>query len=74
MNFFYPNMKCVGKLQAGQKKKRVYEKELKTLFRRIMERMDIPDDIKQALREKKDSLDIIALREALNTALFLLIV
>jgi hypothetical protein len=69
MNFFYPNMKCVGKLHVGQKKKRVCEKELKTPFRRIMERTDIPEDIKLALREKKDSLDIIALQEALNTAL-----
>jgi hypothetical protein len=69
MNFFYPNMKCVDKLQAGQKKKRVYEKELKTPFRRIMERTDIPEDIKRALQEKKDSLDIIALQEALDTAL-----
>jgi hypothetical protein len=69
MNIFYPNMKCVGKLQAGQKKKRIYEKELKTPFRRVMERPDIPEDIKRALQEKKDSLNIIALQEALNTAL-----
>jgi hypothetical protein len=69
MNFFYPNMKCVDKLQAGQKKKRIYEKELKTPFRRIMERTDIPEDIKRTLQEKKDSPDIIASREALDTAL-----
>jgi hypothetical protein len=53
----------------GQKKKRIYEKELKTPFRRVTERTDIPEDITRALQKKKDSLDSIALQEALNTAL-----
>jgi hypothetical protein len=69
MNFFYPNMKCADKIQEGQKKKRVYEKELKTPFQRVMERQDISEDIKRPLREKKDSLDIINLQESLNAAL-----
>ncbi|MDR1900203.1 MAG: transposase [Treponema sp.] len=69
MNFFYPNMKCIDKLQVGQQKKRVYEKELKTPFQRIMERPDISENIKQSLWEKKDALDIIGLQESLNAAL-----
>jgi hypothetical protein len=69
LNFFYPNMKCVDKLQVGQKKKRIYEKDLKTPFQRIIERPDIPENFKVSLREKKDSLDIIYLQESLNAAL-----
>lgn len=69
LNFFYPNMKCINKLQVGQKKKRVYEKELKTPFQRVIEQPDIPENLKQSLREKKDALDIIVLQESLNGAL-----
>ncbi|GHV82595.1 hypothetical protein AGMMS49991_11530 [Spirochaetia bacterium] len=58
MNFFYPNMSdrrsaCIDKLQVGQKKKRVYEKELKTPFQRVIEQPDIPEILKQSLRKKK---------------------
>jgi hypothetical protein len=69
LNFFYPNMKCIDKIQAGQKKKRIYEKELKTPFQRIMERPGIPGKIKRALQKKKDSLNIIYLQESLGKAL-----
>jgi hypothetical protein len=30
-------MKCIDKFQVGQQKKRVYEKELKTPFQRIID-------------------------------------
>jgi hypothetical protein len=69
MNFFYPNMKCVDKLPVGQKKKRVYEKELKTPSPRIIECPDSTEDIKQSLREKQDARDLISLQESLNAAL-----
>jgi hypothetical protein len=62
-------MKCIDKLQVGQKKKQVYEKELKTPFQRIIERPDISENLKVSLRAKKDSLDIIGLQESLNAAL-----
>jgi hypothetical protein len=35
-------MKYVDKIQAGQKKKRIYGKELNPPFRRVMEWPDIP--------------------------------
>jgi hypothetical protein len=66
-HFFYPNLKRIGKKQAGQKAKRVYEKAPKTPFQRIMEREDIPN--KQPLVKQKESLNIVVLQEALDRAL-----
>jgi hypothetical protein len=70
-NFFYPNLKCIDKQQAGQKKRRVYEKEAKTPFQRILEQPDaaVPPALKQRLIEQKNSLDIIALQKKLDAAL-----
>jgi transposase InsO family protein len=68
-NFFYPNLKCIDKKQVGQKTRRVYEKEAKTPFQRVIEHPDIADDLKQILTEKKAALNIVALQRELDTAL-----
>ena len=68
-NFFYPNLKCIDKQQIGQKTKRIYEKEPKTPFQRIMERDDIPPEFKQGLFKQKASLDIVEMQELLELAL-----
>ena len=68
-NFFYPNLKCIDKIQVGQKTRRIYEKEAKTPYLRVMESPDVDDELKRQLSEKKASLNIIPLRRALDTAL-----
>jgi hypothetical protein len=70
-NFFYPNLKCIDKRQVGQKKQRIYEKEPKTPFQRILEQpdSDVPPLLKLRLIEHKQSLDIITLQKKLDAAL-----
>ena len=68
-NFFYPNLKCIDKIQVGQKTRRIYEKEAKTPYLRVMESPDVDDELKHQLSEKKASLNIIPLRRALDAAL-----
>jgi transposase InsO family protein len=68
-NFFYPNMKCIDKKQVGQKTRRIYEKEAKTPFRRVMESTGVPDALKKKLSEKKARLNIITLQRELDAAL-----
>jgi hypothetical protein len=68
-NFFFPNLKCIDKKQVGQKTRRVYEKNPQTPFQRVMEREDIPIEFKLRLTQQKESLDIVALQEALDSAL-----
>ena len=68
-NFFYPNLKCIDKKQIGQKARRVYEKVPKTPFQRVLEREDIPTELKLRLAEQKAKLNIITLQEELDRAL-----
>jgi transposase InsO family protein len=68
-NFFFPNLKCIDKKQVGQKTKRIYEKEPKTPFQRVIERGDISAELKQRLVKKKRSMNIVSLQEALDGAL-----
>jgi hypothetical protein len=69
-NFFYPNLKCVDKLQVGPRKRRIYEKEPKTPFQRILEQPDceVPPALKRRLIKQKKSLNIITLQEQLDAA------
>jgi hypothetical protein len=70
-NFFYPNLKCIDKRQVGHSKRRVYEREPKTPFQRILELPDaeVSFVFKQRLVAQKNSLDVIALQEQLDRAL-----
>jgi transposase InsO family protein len=68
-NFFYPNLKCIDKKQVGQKTKRVYEKTPKTPYQRVMEREDISFEIKKRITQRKETLNIVSLQEALEKAL-----
>ena len=67
-NFFYPNLKCVDKKQAGQKTRRIYEKEAKTPYQRVMENTEVSESCKQR-REKKAALDVVSLQRKLDAAL-----
>ena len=68
-NFFFPNLKCIDKKQVGQRTRRVYEKEPKTPFQRVMKQEDVPAELKQRLARKKAALNIVSLQEALDRAL-----
>ncbi|GHU52471.1 integrase [Bacilli bacterium] len=68
-NFFYPNLKCINKIQVGQKTRRVYEKEAKTPYRRVMESPDVSEALKRTLAEKKAALNVISLQRKLDSAL-----
>jgi hypothetical protein len=68
-NFFYPNMKCVDKQQAGQRTKRIYEKEAKTPYQRALESQNVDEKIKRRLRGKKAALNVITLQRQLDKAL-----
>jgi hypothetical protein len=46
-------MKCIDKKQAGQKTKRIYEKEAKTPCQRILETQNVDEKLKERLREKR---------------------
>jgi hypothetical protein len=70
-NFFYPNLKCIDKLQVGQRTRRVYEKELKPPFLRVLEQPEtaVPRVLEGRLIEQKKSLDIVILQKKLDAAL-----
>ncbi len=55
-NFFIPTMKLTYKEKAGKKYKRHYE--IKTPYKRLLDREDIPEEIKQQLRQLKSSLNL----------------
>jgi transposase InsO family protein len=67
--FFSPTLKCVDKKQAGQKTRRIYEKEAKTPYQRVRENTQVREACKQLLREKKGTLNVISLQRKLDTAL-----
>jgi hypothetical protein len=62
-------MKCIDKKQVGQKTRRIYEKEVKTPFQRVIESTDISDELKKKLSEKKASLNIVTLQRKLDASL-----
>jgi len=69
INYFHPTKKLIAKetLPNGTVKK-IYEKQLKTPYQRVLDHPDIPDGLKDLLRQTKSHVDIIELQEALDTA------
>jgi hypothetical protein len=69
INYFHPTKKLIAKetLPNGKVKK-IYEKQLKTPYQRVLEHPDVPDPLKDKLRQTMSHLDIVALQEALDTA------
>jgi transposase InsO family protein len=68
-NYFYPTKKTIDKisLQNGKVKK-IFEKQLKTPYERVLEHPDVSDENKIRLRKIKASLDIVALQENFEKA------
>ena len=69
INFFYPTKKLIAKetLPNGKIKK-VYEKQLKTPYERVIEHPDISDTLKKRIKKIRDTLDIVHLQENLEKA------
>jgi transposase InsO family protein len=69
INYFYPTKKLVAKERlANGKIKKVYEKQLKTPYERLLEHPDVSDTLKDKARLTKGSLDIVYLQEKLEKA------
>ncbi len=65
-NHFYPTFKLSHKERIKSKMRRIYEKEPKTPYRRIMESEHVPDDTKRELEALHKSLNPLVLKEAVE--------
>ena len=64
INYFYPAKKLIAKQKLPNgKMKKIYQKELKTPYQRLLEHPDVYDIYKQKARKIKDSLNIVYLQE-----------
>ena len=69
INYFYPTKKCIDKKTLSNGKvKRIYEKQLKTPYERVLEHPDISDENKTNVKRIKGELDIVFLQENLEKA------
>lgn len=64
-NFFIPTMKLERKERIGSRIKRVYGKP-KTPYQRVLEHPKIPEETKDKLKEKYQTLDPVKLLEEIN--------
>jgi hypothetical protein len=69
INFWYPAIKLSGKekLASGRYKK-VYEKEPKTPYQRLLDSPDVSAEDKDKLRQMAGSLNPVELKKAFNRA------
>jgi hypothetical protein len=68
-NYFYPTKKLIAKdVLPNGKRKKFYEKQLKTPYERLLEHPDVSDTLKLKARKSKGSLDIVRLQENLERA------
>jgi hypothetical protein len=69
INYFYPTKKLIAKNRLPNGKiKKVYEKQLKTPYERLLEHPAVSDTLKDKARKIKESLDIVRLQENLEKA------
>jgi hypothetical protein len=67
VNFFIPNKKLLSKTREGSKIIKIYDKELKTPYRRLLE-SDLPREIKDDLTAARSALNPVELQYNLNKA------
>lgn len=72
INFFQPSVQLIRKERTGSKVKRIYDKA-KTPYRRIMEREDISQDVKERLTRIYADLNPFELKRTIDQKLQLLI-
>jgi hypothetical protein len=69
VNYFYPTKKTVDKKTLPNGKvKRIYEKQLKTPYERLLDHPAVSDENKKRAMKIKAALDIVALHENLEKA------
>ena len=62
-NFFIPTMRLTHKQKKGKKYRRYYD--TKTPYRRVLEDPDVPEFIKETLKEFKKNLDIVKINKTI---------
>lgn len=69
LNYWYPTLRLIAKekLPSGRYKK-IYEKEAKTPYQRILESPDVSEECKAELIRRKELLNPVVLKRALNEA------
>jgi len=69
LNYWYPTMRLVAKekLPSGRYKK-IYEKEAKTPYQRLLESPDVSDECKEELRRRAALLNPVTLKRGLDEA------
>jgi hypothetical protein len=65
-NHFRPVRRMTDKVRIGAKWKRTFEKKSMTPYQRVLDRKDIGDDIKKALRAKHEALNPLELKRKLD--------
>ena len=69
INYFYPTKKCIDKKTLPNGKvKRIYEKQLKTPYERVLEHSAVSDKDKAQVKKNKARMDIVNLQENLEKA------
>lgn len=66
-NHFRPVRRMTDKVRVGAKWKRTFEKKSKTPYQRVLERSDISNEIKDALRAEHEALNPLELKRKLDT-------
>ena len=69
LNYWYPTMRLIAKekLPSGRYKK-IYEKEAKTPYQRLLESPDLSDECKEELRRRTSLLNPVALKRGMDEA------
>ena len=69
LNYWYPTLRLIAKdkLPSGRYKK-IYEKEPKTPYQRLLESVDVSDTCKTELRMRAEKLNPVALKRDLDKA------
>ena len=69
LNYWYPTLRLIAKekLPSGRYKK-IYEKEAKTPYQRILESPNVSEESKNELRKRKEHLNPVHLKRAMDEA------
>jgi len=69
LNYWYPTLRLIAKekLPSGRYKK-IYEKDPKTPYQRLLESPDISDECKAELRQRASQLNPVILKRSMDEA------
>lgn len=63
INFFLPSMKCIEKIRTSHSRTRRHYDPATTAYQRVLNRHDIPEEIKEKLRQKYATLNPLILKQ-----------